>query len=493
MGRRPRRSRDPLSRLARLRGVLVCLLLSAWPVATHAATEVLTWANADYNFRARITLDGGACGVDCLPATDLSNFPVLVTVTCGTTLDCATLQPSCNDLVFYDADQTTPLAFTREATCTRVVGTSNAYWVKIPTINTGLCTGGTRAGLACALDTDCAGGGTCTGAGAGPDRPHVWMYWSNPTATDQQNAAAVWDSSYALVWHFPSGPSLTAYDDTGYNRDATAISASLTTGTVGGGALTGPYAVIDRAPVTGLPGSTAPRTLSLWAKFAANENISIAGWGGNGTNGQRWALGYASNHLYVPEGTNAFCSFAWSYDTSWQYLTAVLPSGATNFNQALSYRNGALQQTTCTDTPLATSVTQPFTVGSLPTNTTAPGDEAWFTGAVDEVRISTVARTATWIKAEYDSMRADCGGASCLLSVAAATALVTPTVTHTPVPTTTPTPTPNLGTSTPTVTPPVGCCDCGADECVPPVEVEGTPTCPEHDPTCTYIGNAVCD
>ena len=130
------------------------------PVEVNAAGE--SWFSSSWLLRKAITID--ATKVSSGPHTD---FPVLVNLSSDASL-AANAQADADDILFTSSGGATQLSHEIE----RYGSATGALvaWVKVPS-------------LPSATDTV------------------LFMYYSNGSATSQQDATNVWDSNYKAVWH----------------------------------------------------------------------------------------------------------------------------------------------------------------------------------------------------------------------------------------------------------------------------------------------------
>ncbi|KPJ58222.1 MAG: hypothetical protein AMJ46_14505, partial [Latescibacteria bacterium DG_63] len=158
-----------------------------------------------YSYRKQITIDHTKVGASC--SSDLTDFPVLVSIQ-----DDADLLTTANggkvenqngyDIVFMASDGRVRLSHEVE----KYDGNSGTLvaWVKVPTLK------------------------------ANEDTV-IYMYYGNSAITSsQENAAGVWDSNYAAVWHLKetTGGSGAIKNSTSYSNDGT-NSAGLSLGATG--------------------------------------------------------------------------------------------------------------------------------------------------------------------------------------------------------------------------------------------------------------------
>lgn len=160
-----------------------------------APSAFAVWFDDDWEFRKPVELQASQI------AGNLTNFPVLISVTDADLA--AKAQANGEDILFTLPDNT-QLDHEIERFDS---GTGELIaWVRLPALDA-------------SVDTD------------------LFMYYGNPTAADQQNAAAVWDADYRMVHHLqePGGPGTTLDDSTSQGND----------GSVLGGAASHPFYAAD--------------------------------------------------------------------------------------------------------------------------------------------------------------------------------------------------------------------------------------------------------
>lgn len=164
---------------------------SAYRWYNNTPTQGTDWYNASWSARRKITFNNTAS------STALTDFPVRVSLN-SSNVDYAKTQNSGQDIRFTDSDGITLLKYEIEKW--DELGTSEV-WVKVPQIDS-------------ASSTDC-----------------IYMYYGNGTATDAQDAVNVWNTNYQGVWHL-NKTSSTEPDSTSYATSGTA-GASAQRGQVG--------------------------------------------------------------------------------------------------------------------------------------------------------------------------------------------------------------------------------------------------------------------
>ena len=302
------------------------------------------WWNNAWSQRRKLVFDASA------RTSNLVGFPVLVKLD-TTRIDYAATQATGADLRFIDADGTTALPYEIEQWNP---GGTSVVWVLVPQID------------------------------AGSTTDFIWMYFGNPAATDGQNLAGIWSSSYRGVWHLTSFTDSTGKGHTGTNQGSTTETAPLI-----GGALhfNGTSQRVEIAQATDLSFTQSNAfTLTAWVKLDAASRA----WRGIVTKSRS---AYPWYGLWLDTSSRFIAGGPYNVNGStapvsqWVHL-AIVQDGSTrrlyvNGVQAASgssqYANGS----------------GPLWIGG------AAGVSEYFQGAIDEVRIAGVARTADWMAAEY--------------------------------------------------------------------------------------------
>jgi len=309
-------------------------------------------ADCAWQWRVRLTFDNS------MQAEDLVDFPILVEID-STILDYGQTRGGGEDLRFVDASLSAVLP--HEVEVWDEAGTSHV-WVGVPRI-------------AANATTD-----------------HIWMYYGDPAAPDSEDAAAVWDSSFEMVWHLSGGPT----DTSGAGNDGTNIGTTDAVGRIGRAReFDGVDQYIDSAYATDLPEMTVEAWAYGDAAPRADENVAIVGRDTN----------YQLNWDHFGEFIGAFGLrtgsewLATSYlpvsGTTWYYLV-----GTYDGETLRAYRDGAEASRNETPSGPPDADTYPVRLGVNP----EPSSGWFFDGRIDEVRISNGVRSAAWIRAQHLSM-----------------------------------------------------------------------------------------
>ncbi len=322
-----------------------------------------SWWNASWGSRQKLTFNTSGT------SSNLTDFPVLVHLTTSN-FDFVSANTTGKDIRFIDSDNTTQLAYEIE----RWISNEAWVWVNVPQVS-----------------------GNSTS-------DHIWLYYGNPAASDNQSPANVWDSNYVLVTHMKNkeGYPSKVTDSTSKQSDGTKTGANNPQETSGyfdqGQLFDGS---IDKISITdnanGSLDITGGITIEAWAKVTNTSNYrpivfkndtgsgyndpymmriettgKVAGRIGNGNPNQPQE-NYISGNTGV---VGAWHYSVFSYDSSNLHI----------------YVDGASDATT------------PKTVDPLTNNTALSLGNwvtLWYLGILDEVRISNVARSPDWIKASY--------------------------------------------------------------------------------------------
>jgi hypothetical protein len=224
---------------------------------------------------------------------------------------------------------------------------------------------------------------------------YLW-YGNSSVTTDQSNRIGTWDGSYKGVWHLGNGVVLSGTDSTANGNNGTISGATATTGKMDGGAnFNGTSSHITLNTAGSL---VAPYTIEEWAEPANGNNLQglfgsrtpadtsfDAKLTGSGVHGD---VGTGSGWL----ATSADGSFGYA-PNSWHHVVYTVTSGGYTI-----YADGAVVGSgSVSGSGLLYDANHVLQVGW----TGFTGE--YFAGALDEVRVSSVARTGDWIATEYNN------------------------------------------------------------------------------------------
>lgn len=247
----------------------------------------------------------------------------------------------------------------------------------------------------------------------------LYMFYNNTTltsTTDIHDKNNVWDLNYRGVWHLPNGTTLTALDSTIYANNGTPSATSPTAAASqidGGASFDGNTARnIDVGSDKSL-GGLAALTMEGWIKLSAfgdDGYTTIVGApkqrSGPGDPYQDALLAVSNGTVFLAQstgniGSRIFTDQSTTLTTGNWYHVVGTWDGA----NLKVYKNGVQVGTNVADTNGATPAT-PSSSFRLGQAGIASSDFEQVNGLLDEVRVSNVARSADWIKTEYNNQNA---------------------------------------------------------------------------------------
>jgi len=308
------------------------------------------WYSASWSHRKQWTVTN-------VGSTTLTNFPAYINVSHE-----PEMQSDWDDVVFTDSDGNI-IPYELENYTTNYAH----YWVNISSL---------------------PGGGTYTG----------YIYYGNDAATSQENPEGVWDSSYKMVHHFQDFEDSTSNNNDGTNYGSTYNDSGRVDGSRD---FDGVNDYVDCGNDESL-NITDAITIEAWVKLGNLTNS-----GSLVCKGTCWmSEGLDSYHLwyYNSDGTFRFeigngstreIARVSCTDTNWHHIVGTW-DGTTNPNGVKIYMDGVLgEETTATFSEMG-SPDLPLYIGKRHYGS------PYFNGTIDEVRISSVVRSADWIKQSYE-------------------------------------------------------------------------------------------
>jgi biopolymer transport protein ExbB len=332
----------------------ICFLGTAWAQGTSS------WWNKDWPYRKQITVDASATGANIAGSPE--NVPILVRLSLGNFQYFNNLKPDGSDLRAIAADDSTPLKFHIEHFDQQAQ--IALIWVLVPKL---------------------AGGG----------KTSFYLYYGNENASSGSDPAGSYDGNQVLVYHF-GPPKGSPQDSTHYKSDPTAFNATVNPASlIGAGAsFSGSQTITVPASATGALrlGAGQGFTVSAWVRFSAAETsadvVQLSG------QGKELVLGISGTQAFAryASGSGAPVSVQQTSHLTtgdWHHLALTLGGG-----QLTLYVDGAQ----AIQAPAqAVDITGTLAVGG-----SAAGD-SYFTGDMDELEVSDIARSADWIKAAATS------------------------------------------------------------------------------------------
>ena len=232
----------------------------------------------------------------------------------------------------------------------------------------------------------------------------LYLHYGDTTiTTSQENRAGVWGTSYHLVLHMAGGGDATA------DNAPTTASVTAVTGQIG------PAGSFDASTSDVGAGSLAPVD-DIFAAAGTLEGWFYANSFGEGGFGRLFDKGFHSGYALYLDNTNrpntitllhectgGIGDGAWAMASlgtilqHWHHFAVVYDSSSTS-NTPTVYLDGAPVAITDLDTPggsMISDASQDLHVGNDSTGART------FDGVLDEMRMSSVARDASWIATQY--------------------------------------------------------------------------------------------
>ncbi|HTR34899.1 MAG TPA: DUF2341 domain-containing protein, partial [Bryobacteraceae bacterium] len=347
---------------------------------TASATIILIpptgWYNLAWTNRKTLTINSALVS----GSSNLVNFPVLVSVTDPNLMSLANGgsvgNSNGNDILFTASDGATKLNHEIES---YNPGTGQLIaWVQVPAVSPVSAT-------------------------------VLYIYYGNPSASNQQNPTGVWDSSYAGVWHFPSGATLGLQDSTSNGDNGLPMNDPIaTSGEIAGAVqFSGSSSYVN----VGKLNQTGDLTISAWVNTNFISHITNSDdqgivakslWGGDASGDfvLKIRRTTVNNGIFFARVNGASPQvYDTSYNTSlstgtWYYVAATYSAASTT---GTIYVNGASGASGNLGAAMSTNA-HAVLIGMQEINLHEP-----FSGAIDEVRISNTPRSADWITTEYNN------------------------------------------------------------------------------------------
>jgi hypothetical protein len=350
--------------------LLLCLLALSLTFGSLSATVYASGPYTNWQYMKVISVDASKV------SGTLSDFPVLISIVDPDLA--AHAQASGNDILFATSGGA-PLA--HEIELYNPITGALVAWVNVPSISDS----------------------------SGAD---IYMYYGNPSASDQQNAAGVWDSDYKGVFHMSDATDSSIVDSTSgvVGAKTGAGAPAQTTGQVANGQSNTAQNKITVGDSDDWYFSS-DFTIEVWVNFNSVQTGGGSYWKNTFVSqdvssgiATKWMFCYDAVQGTKLEYVNPSASGAsqethgnaWTPTMGTWYNLVVTKSG----NTISFYRNGASDGTYSDSVPLP-NVNNPLTMFySEQTGT------VYLHGKLDEIRISNgVARSADWIATQYNNQQ----------------------------------------------------------------------------------------
>lgn len=320
------------------------------------------WYDAAWNNRVKITVNSAQ-----VPSTQ-TNFPVYVNLANLPAGFFSHVKSDGGDIRVTKSDGTTELA--REVVSISTSASTGELWFKADSISSGA---------------------------------YFYVYYGNfaasePTASSTYGSQNVWDSSFNGVWHAKEATGANWSDSTSSGNTGTNNNVTTTTGKIGSaGSFNGSSSYLSGGNSWPTTWNEATFSSIFYAstvdKVPFQSSSNGAGWGVR--------LGFSGNVDFYTRGItdNVFTSVSPSSST-WYYF-AVTFKDSTDTGVAYLYNISTKVLTTQTITISSTPNTGngSFLIGKY-------DGGLIFDGILDEIHVSSTARSANWIATEYNNQSA---------------------------------------------------------------------------------------
>ena len=330
--------------------------------------------SAGYQYARSITIPHSL-----VPNTDQTNFPVLFTGTysfLATTANGGQVQnPSGYDVVFTsDAAGTNELNW--EVESYQATTGAATYWIQVRLLSHTAYT-------------------------------TIYMFYGNASVTsDQSNPTGTWDTGYGAVWHLGNGTNFSLLDSTSNANNGSNQGASAGAGEINTGANlnNGQFIQVPGSPSIRPQASITAQAIVNFASFNTWSKVFSMDYNGDTTNwnypftafevssyGNHWSLNF---NLSIGGSQNALIDNTVLSPGTW-YWIACTYDGTTE----RIFVNGVLDTSQPASGPIDYGTLGSLTIGIDGVNY----QNEWLNGSLDELRISSVARSADWLATEYNN------------------------------------------------------------------------------------------
>jgi signal peptidase I len=336
----------------------------------------------NWRYRKIITIDHTK-----VPNTDQANFPVLISLASDADLR-VHARTDGFDIFFTSSDGMTKIPYQREK-YTSSTGALVA-WVQVATLS---------------HTTDTV----------------LYMYYGNAGASDQQQAANVWDSNFKGVWHLSEATGTNVVDSTSNGHTGTQYNSPTQTAGQINGSLNFDGSSEYIVTTSGESQTATSFTWSVWFKADSTTFAHHLLWEGI-TAGNGWGPEQEAelSFGYPPAVDNKLSFFLGSADATTQAGTISI---SVSFSDTYNWHYAVVVVTGLSSSPSATLYVDGSSVGSDTGTTTYTSRTSWnnnlrfgncpaggiptryFDGSLDEARVSSAVRTLDWISTEYNNQK----------------------------------------------------------------------------------------
>lgn len=322
------------------------------------------WHSNSFLARIPITIQGTAV------TGTLTNYPALVSISNHAALS-NWAHPAGYDLRFCDGDGSTPLPHEIEG----YTNGSLLAWVRVPFLQAGVST-------------------------------NLYLYFNNTQITSSlENKAEVWDSNYIAVWHM-GRTGLSNLDSTSNGLHGVDVAGTLTNcpGVISTAvSFDGANSQFDHGNPDAIRYATNQQTVEMWVNPSrTNLRSNPLGKSYGGEFSITYETAGIPGYSFGTAGGDASpytTVYGQRVDTNmWTYMAFTRDFQTRNIMAFTFSTNGQIVKTNTITSAYsnATPSTKTFRIGT--------GYVARFPGMIDEVRLSSVARSPQWIATTYTNL-----------------------------------------------------------------------------------------
>jgi hypothetical protein len=243
----------------------------------------------------------------------------------------------------------------------------------------------------------------------------LYVFYGNESiSSSQQNPTGVWDRNYQAVYHLANSSAGLAIDSTSNGNNAPLISVSSASGEIDGGAgFTGasymqvPSPVFATYPTSGATSTGFSASFGTWFRTASPGVILGQTSGGNpgGSPSGFVPAVYIDNAgslraemFYHSGGTGQIIPPTAYNDNQWHFVEDTYANGTETL-----YVDGQNEGSQVVSEESYSAVYSYYVGTGLTDNWPQANTWLYFNGALDEVHISSTARSADWVRTEYNN------------------------------------------------------------------------------------------
>ena len=220
-----------------------------------------------------------------------------------------------------------------------------------------------------------------------------WMYYDNAGATSLEDMEGVWDSSYKMVHHLQNMTDSTSYNNDGTNNGATYNQSGMIDGAYD---FNGASDYVNCGNDVSL-NTTDAITIEVWAKPSGQGTIVYRNSDQIGRATYNFRIGSTDKFEFYhseSDGNQVSVISISDYTTEWTHIGIVAGDAKLTL-----YRDGIYDNQANWDGTTFDDISNGVQIGRY---FYASSQGRYFDGTLDEVRISSTARSADWINQSYE-------------------------------------------------------------------------------------------